>query len=117
MVVEGLSAPSADIVREDGWRTFRLDEIAVLTSWRGTGTAREVHDHLLAGWPGRATLMVNPLAGDGKVQAVYERWGYVPVGHAQPQDTAPVLTVMIRPADRQPPKGGPRSQPSDADST
>ncbi|MFD0381411.1 hypothetical protein ACFQ2B_00235 [Streptomyces stramineus] len=97
LVAPSPSAAPADITREDGTRTLRLDETAVLTPWRGTGTARKVHDHLLAGWTGRATLMVNPLAGNGKVQAVYERWGYVPVGHAQPQDTAPVLTVMIRP--------------------
>ncbi|MFC5720625.1 GNAT family N-acetyltransferase [Streptomyces gamaensis] len=90
--------PPADITREDGRRTFRIDEVAVLTSWRGTGTARKIHDHLLSGWTGRATLMVNPLAGDGKVQAVYEAWGYVSVAHAQPQSTAPVLSVMVRPA-------------------
>ncbi|MFI1801894.1 N-acetyltransferase [Streptomyces sp. NPDC020379] len=92
--------PPTDITREDGQRTFRIDEIAILTSWRGTGTARKIHDHLLSGWTGRATLMVSPLAGNGKVQAVYEEWGYVPVAHAQPQNTSPVLTVMIRPGQK-----------------
>lgn len=42
------------------------------------------------------TLMVNPAAGDGKVRALYESWGYEDIGQSQPSPASPVLTVMIR---------------------
>ena len=40
--------------------------------------------------------MVNPAAGDGKVHALYQSWGYVDLGHSQPSPASPRLTVMIR---------------------
>ncbi len=40
--------------------------------------------------------MVNPLAGDGKVHRLYQRWGYEDIGRTQPPADAPVLTTMIR---------------------
>ncbi|MDQ1018514.1 GNAT family N-acetyltransferase [Streptomyces afghaniensis] len=74
-----------------------LKEIGVRPAWRGTGTARRIHDALLAA---RAepyvTLMVNPAAGDGKVHALYREWGYEDIGQSQPSPASPVLTVMIR---------------------
>ncbi|MEV5984924.1 GNAT family N-acetyltransferase [Streptomyces sp. NPDC052051] len=74
-----------------------LKEIGVRPAWRGTGTARRIHDALLAG---RAepyvTLMVNPAAGDGKVHALYRSWGYEDIGQSQPSPASPVLAVMIR---------------------
>ncbi|MDW4903940.1 hypothetical protein RB628_00915 [Streptomyces sp. ADMS] len=42
------------------------------------------------------TLMVNPAAGDGKVQALYRSWGYGDIGQSQPSPASPVLTVMTR---------------------
>ncbi|MFG2825054.1 GNAT family N-acetyltransferase [Kitasatospora sp. NPDC048365] len=75
-----------------------IKEIGVRTPWRGTGTARRIHDSLLATrTEDRVTLMVNPLAGDGKVQALYEAWGYEEFNAQQPTPESPRLTAMIRP--------------------
>ncbi|MER8100337.1 GNAT family N-acetyltransferase [Kitasatospora sp. NPDC094016] len=75
-----------------------IKEIGVRTPWRGTGTARRIHDELLAHrTEDRVTLMVNPLAGEGKVQALYESWGYQAINSQQPSPDSPRLTAMIRP--------------------
>jgi GNAT superfamily N-acetyltransferase len=77
-----------------------LKEIGVRSAWRKTGTARRIHDALLAT---RAepfvTLMVNPAAGDGKVHALYRSWGYEDIGQSQPSPSSPLLSVMIRATD------------------
>ncbi|MFJ3189436.1 GNAT family N-acetyltransferase [Streptomyces halstedii] len=73
-----------------------LKEIGVRLAWRKTGTARRIHDALLATRDELyATLMVNPAAGDGRVHALYESWGYKDIGRSQPAPASPVLTVMI----------------------
>ncbi|MER6116160.1 GNAT family N-acetyltransferase [Streptomyces sp. NPDC001743] len=75
-----------------------LKEIGVRTAWRGTGTARRIHDALLASRDeSHVTLMVNKAAGDGMVHALYRSWGYTDIGHSQPSPASPRLTVMIRP--------------------
>ncbi|MFD8783527.1 GNAT family N-acetyltransferase [Kitasatospora sp. NPDC059599] len=75
-----------------------VKEIGVRTPWRGTGTARRIHDALLAERAeDRVTLLVNPLAGDGKVQRLYEAWGYRAFNTQQPSPHSPRLTAMIRP--------------------
>ncbi|MHA6758749.1 GNAT family N-acetyltransferase [Streptacidiphilus sp. PAMC 29251] len=77
--------------------TVALKEIMVRTSWRGTGTARRIHDELLAyRTEDRVTLSVNPLAGDGKVQDLYVTWGYEAFNEQQPSPDSPLLTAMIR---------------------
>lgn len=54
-----------------------VKEIGVRTPWRGTGAARRIHDSLLATrTEDRVALMVNPLAGEGRVRRLYEAWGY-----------------------------------------
>ncbi|WP_371661805.1 GNAT family N-acetyltransferase [Streptomyces sp. NBC_00280] len=74
-----------------------LKEIGVRGQWRGTGTARRIHDAFLATRDEPyVTLMVNPAAGDGKVHAVYRSWGYEDIGQSQPSAASPVLTVMVR---------------------
>ncbi|GAA3298475.1 GNAT family N-acetyltransferase [Streptomyces cinereospinus] len=74
-----------------------LKEIGVRPAWRGTGTARRIHDALLATREEPfVTLMVNPAAGDGKVQALYASWGYEDIGRSRPSPASPVLTVMVR---------------------
>ncbi|GLW55517.1 GNAT family N-acetyltransferase [Kitasatospora phosalacinea] len=74
-------------------------EIGVRAPWRGTGVARRIHDALLAGRAeGRAALMVNPLAGGGKVQRLYEGWGYRPFNSQRASEVSPELVVMIRSA-------------------
>ncbi|GFH38310.1 hypothetical protein SCWH03_45520 [Streptomyces pacificus] len=74
-----------------------LKEIGVRPTWRKTGTARRIHDALLAirDEP-YVTLMVSPAAGDGKVHALYESWGYEDIGQSQPSPASAILTVMIR---------------------
>ncbi|WP_033216656.1 hypothetical protein [Kitasatospora phosalacinea] len=75
-----------------------LREIGVRGPWRGTGAARRIHDALLAGRPeGRVCLMVNPLAGEGRVRRVYEGWGYVPFGAQPASALSPELVAMVRP--------------------
>ncbi|MGW2826504.1 GNAT family N-acetyltransferase [Streptomyces sp. NPDC001443] len=74
-----------------------LKEIGVGPAWRKTGTARRIHDALLAVRDEPyVTLMVNPAAGDGKVHDLYRSWGYGDIGQSQPSPASPVLTVMVR---------------------
>ncbi|MEV4438078.1 GNAT family N-acetyltransferase [Streptomyces sp. NPDC049577] len=82
--------------REDGRRTFAVSEIMVRPRWRGTGTARRIHDELLANRPEqRATLLVE--TSQPRVQALYETWGYKPVGQTPQDQDTPALTAMVRP--------------------
>lgn len=74
-----------------------LKEIGVRPQWRGTGTARRLHDAFLATRDeSYVTLMVNSAAGNGKVHALYRSWGYEDIGQSQPSAASPLLTVMIR---------------------
>ncbi|MFG2828621.1 GNAT family N-acetyltransferase [Streptomyces sp. NPDC048434] len=74
-----------------------LKEIGVRISWRGTGIARRIHDALLADRnEPYVSLMVNPLAGNGKVHRLYESWGYEDIGQSRPSPASPVLTAMVR---------------------
>ncbi|RSS34063.1 GNAT family N-acetyltransferase [Streptomyces sp. WAC07061] len=83
--------------------TLALREIGVTVPFRGTGLARRIHDELLAGREDRyASLMVNPAAGQGKVQQVYASWGYEAIGPVQPAPDSPVLTAMVRPLNAYP---------------
>ncbi|MFE4257513.1 GNAT family N-acetyltransferase [Streptomyces sp. NPDC056883] len=76
---------------------FALKELGVRPAWRGTGAAKRIHDHLLAGREEKyVSLMVNPEAGDGKVQRIYESWNYTPIGTSQPSPDSPVLLAMVR---------------------
>ncbi|MDT0542506.1 MULTISPECIES: GNAT family N-acetyltransferase [Streptomyces] len=96
---EGM-APSLpdDYVEETGTRTLALNEILVRASWRGTGVARHIHEELLAGRKEqRVTLLVNPLIADGRLQAVYEAWGYEQIATQQPFPDSPVFAAMMRP--------------------
>ncbi|WP_457031844.1 GNAT family N-acetyltransferase [Kitasatospora sp. P5_F3] len=83
----------------DGWTdapVLALREIGVRAPWRGTGAARRIHDGLLAHrTEDRVTLMVNPLAGDGKVQALYGTWGYQAFNSQPPSADSPRLTAMV----------------------
>ncbi|MEK2473678.1 MULTISPECIES: GNAT family N-acetyltransferase [Streptomyces] len=87
-------APSAEYTDRPA---VALKEIGVRIPWRGTGTARRIHDALLSDRDEPyVTLMVNPAAGDGRVHRLYETWGYEDIGRSQPSAASPVLTVMIR---------------------
>lgn len=75
-----------------------LKEIGVREAWRKTGTARRIHDAMLAARDEPyVTLMVNSAAGNGKVHNLYRSWGYEDLGQSQPSPTSPLLAVMIRP--------------------
>ncbi|MFD4696406.1 GNAT family N-acetyltransferase [Streptomyces niveus] len=77
--------------------TVALKEIMLRVPWRGTGTSRRIHDELLSNREEKqVSLLVNPLAGDGKVKALYEAWGYAQVSLQQPTPDGPVLTAMLR---------------------
>lgn len=77
--------------------TLALKEIMVRVPWRKTGASIGIHDDLLARRPEpQVTLMVNPLAGNGKVHALYESWGYRDIGKSQPSPDSPMLMAMVR---------------------
>jgi GNAT superfamily N-acetyltransferase len=68
------TVPPGDI-REDGFRTFALNEIMVRHPWRGTGAARAIHDEPINRRPEeRATLLVEQALP--RVRRRYEQWGY-----------------------------------------
>ncbi|MFD8969780.1 GNAT family N-acetyltransferase [Streptomyces sp. NPDC059568] len=77
--------------------TVAFKEGMLRPPWRGRGIARQGHDELLAARPEeQVTLLVNPLAGNGKVKALYQRWGYQEISTQQPSADGPVLTAMLR---------------------
>lgn len=88
----------AETTHEDGHRTVSLNEIVVRKSWRGRSVAWQLHEAWLHGrTEERVTLLVNPAAGNGAVQARYEAWGYRSIGLQQPFPDSPVFAVMLRP--------------------
>ncbi|MFJ6744182.1 GNAT family N-acetyltransferase [Streptomyces sp. NPDC091279] len=93
-----LTPLAADVTTETGTRTAALNEIVVRKPWRGHGVAWQLHEAWLnSRQEERVTLLVNPLNGDGAVQAVYEAWGYRKLGDQQPFPDSPVFSVMLRP--------------------
>jgi hypothetical protein len=87
-----------DITREDGRRTVALNEIVVRRPWRGRSVAWQLHEAWLHNrTEERVTLLANPQAGNGAVQARYEAWQYRTVGLQQPFPDSPVFAVMLRP--------------------
>ncbi|MFI5955738.1 GNAT family N-acetyltransferase [Cryptosporangium sp. NPDC051539] len=84
----------ADALTEDGSRTFALNEIMVLESWRRRGIAHSLHDTLLAGRPERrATLLVDP--DNDPARTAYLSWGWRTLGHLQPFPDAPVYEALV----------------------
>ncbi|MFE9440982.1 GNAT family N-acetyltransferase [Streptomyces sp. NPDC006602] len=79
---------------ETGHRTFALSELMVRAPWRGRGSARRIHDALLASRrEQRAALLVHK--DHIKVRALYEAWGYETVGEVVPFDGSPQLCAMV----------------------
>ncbi|MEU1803888.1 GNAT family N-acetyltransferase [Streptomyces sp. NPDC019937] len=77
--------------------TLALKEMMVRVPWRKTGASRGIHDELIARRSEeQVTLMVNPLAGEGKVHRLYESWGYEDIGESRPSPDSPVLLAMVR---------------------
>ncbi len=96
-----------------GTPTVALKEIMLRVPWRGKGIARRIHDDILAHRSEeQVILLVNALAGNGKVKTLYEEWGYWKIGEQQPSPDGPVLTAMLR-ATREPaPTPGNPEQPT-----
>lgn len=87
----------APIEKYTAHAVLTLKEIGVCPAWPTTGVARRIHDTLLADRDELyVTLMVNEAAGDGKVHALYQSWGYEDIGQSQPSPASPRLAVMIR---------------------
>ncbi|MFJ5218741.1 GNAT family N-acetyltransferase [Streptomyces sp. NPDC088354] len=80
-------------------QALAVKELGVRAPWRKTGTARRAHDALLEAHLDTVytSLMVNPAAGDGKVERLYESWGYRRIGTCQPSPDSPPLAMMVRP--------------------
>ncbi|QIJ62418.1 GNAT family N-acetyltransferase [Streptomyces sp. JB150] len=84
----------AEFTAETGARTFALSELMVRGRWRGTGSAKAIHDELLRDRPEeRGTLLVHK--AHHKVRGLYERWGYRSVGETVPFQGAPRLCAMV----------------------
>lgn len=91
-----------EVTREDGKRTVALNEIVVRRPWRGSGTAWQIHETWLMARPEeRVTLLVNPEAGNGALQANYEAWGYRKIGEQKPFADSPLYAVMMRPIGKE----------------
>ncbi|MFE6398080.1 GNAT family N-acetyltransferase [Streptomyces alboflavus] len=90
-----LTKVPADVVTETGTRTYALSELMVREPWRKTGTARRLHDALLATrTEERATLLVDQT--HPKVHALYESWGWQTLGDLRPRlEGAPLFHAML----------------------
>ncbi|CAM5585449.1 GNAT family N-acetyltransferase (plasmid) [Streptomyces viridifaciens] len=87
--------PGVDLTEHDT-RTFALCEVMVRADFRGTGTARTLHEELLSHRVGeRSNLLVDE--EHPKVRALYERWGYTEMGIMQPYPDSPRYVSMWRP--------------------
>ncbi|MEV7122169.1 GNAT family N-acetyltransferase [Kitasatospora griseola] len=88
------AVPPADLTESDT-RTFALCEVMVRAPWRGTGTARALHEELLDHRiEERSHLLVEE--DHPRVRAVYERWGYRWMGTMQPYPDSPRYHSMVR---------------------
>nr|QDJ94224.1 N-acetyltransferase [Streptomyces sp.] len=77
--------------------TLAVKEMMVLEPYRRRGIAQQIHDELLTSRDEEAvSLMVSPANQDGRVQALYARWGYRVIGVSQPSPDSAQLTVMLR---------------------
>jgi GNAT superfamily N-acetyltransferase len=86
---EHLKEPPADT------STFSVSELMIRPKWRKTGMAERLHTALLeARTEALAVLLVDP--DHPKVQALYEAWGYMKIGHRQPFPDSPNFAVMLR---------------------
>ncbi|MEV8313396.1 GNAT family N-acetyltransferase [Streptomyces sp. NPDC059900] len=80
-----------------GASTVGIKEMMVIEPYRRRGIAKLIHDELLSQRDEpQVSLMVSPTNQDGRVQALYSKWGYEVVGRSQPSPDSPPLTVMIR---------------------
>jgi len=80
--------------REDGSRTFAVNELMIAPAWRGRGYAHALHDALLAERPERrATLLTRP--DNEPAHSAYLRWGWRIVGTMQPFPDSPTFDAFV----------------------
>lgn len=80
---------------ETGDRTLAIFELMVRAPWRGTGTARRIHEELVT----TRRELRSSLAVDRehpRVRTLYQSWGYRYVASDHPSPDAPLLDVMVR---------------------
>ncbi|WP_143663956.1 GNAT family N-acetyltransferase [Streptomyces sp. rh34] len=83
-----LNMVPADATAETGTRTYALSELMVREPWGKTGTARQLHNTLLASRnEERATLLVDQ--NHPEVHALYQSWGWTTLGDYAPAWTTP----------------------------
>jgi GNAT superfamily N-acetyltransferase len=92
---DGLLDPlSAELLVEDGTRTFAINEIMVRAPWRRRGIAKRLHDALLADrQEKRATLLVDP--SNAPARAAYASWGWIDLTTIRPFPDAPVYQSLL----------------------
>ncbi|MFF9405876.1 GNAT family N-acetyltransferase [Streptomyces anandii] len=83
-----------DLRREDGRRTFGLEELAVRKAWREQGIARRLHEALLSGL-GAERVILNVHPDSGAASASYRSWGYRKVGEARHWEGAALHDVLL----------------------
>jgi ribosomal protein S18 acetylase RimI-like enzyme len=94
---DGLLDPTEDsFTTETGSRTFALCELHVRADLRGHGVASTIHTELVTNrrHTERATVLVRP---DNPALALYQRWGYQPVGRLKPYPDSPTYTALVLP--------------------
>lgn len=79
--------PPEEFHQEMGNRTYALSELMVHAPWGGTGLAKRIVR--------RARVALFTHKAHPKVRAMYERWGYPPVGDAGPFEGTPELVAMV----------------------
>jgi len=93
--LQGPHRHDTDFLREDGHRTFALNELMVHPTWRGRGFGRTLHDAVLTHRPEqRATLLVRQ--DNEPARSAYPRWGWQAIGQIQPAPDLPFFDVLMR---------------------
>jgi ribosomal protein S18 acetylase RimI-like enzyme len=86
---------AAELLHENGTRTFAINELMVRPEWRRQGCAKALSTALLAGRSEeRATLLVR--AENEPAYTAYVAWGFRSIGQVQPFEDAPVYEAMMR---------------------
>jgi ribosomal protein S18 acetylase RimI-like enzyme len=81
--------------KEDGARTWAVNEIMVVEEARRRGVATSLHNELIGNrTESRATLLVEPENEPAK--AAYQSWGWRFVGTLQPFQDSPKYLSMVR---------------------
>jgi ribosomal protein S18 acetylase RimI-like enzyme len=84
-----------DLVREDGSRTFGINELQVRPAWRRRGYAKAMSEALLEGLSvERVTLLVR--AENTPARTAYLSWGFRVAGQMQPFEDSPLYEAMVK---------------------